>query len=115
MAKPAPIKIPIEPIGSVSRPVDLIERIAKGDSEDPNPAPLYEVAIRDTIERFEATGLPFVADGEQRRYRNYYTYRVHGLPNTESLLQSTPYRDAGRSTRPFVRTRQKLAPVLGKG
>jgi len=58
MAKPAPITISTEPIGIVSRPVDLIERIAKGDSEDPNPAPLYEVAIRDTIERFEATGSP---------------------------------------------------------
>ena len=115
MAKQAPVTIPTEPSGRIPRLVDLIERIAKADSEDPNPAPLYEVAIRDTIERFEATGLPFVADGEQRRYRNYYTYRVHGLPNTESLLQSIPYRDAGRSSRPFVRTRQKLAPVLGKG
>jgi hypothetical protein len=28
----------------------------KGDSEDPDIAPLYEEAIRDTIPRFEATG-----------------------------------------------------------
>jgi hypothetical protein len=34
MAKPAPIAIPTEPIGSIPRPVDLIERVAKGDSED---------------------------------------------------------------------------------
>src|ERR1700737_569756 len=52
MATPAPTPIPTEPIGSIPRPVDLIERIAKGDSEDPNRAPLYEDAIRDTIERF---------------------------------------------------------------
>ena len=62
MAKPAPIAIPTEPIGSIPRPVDLIERVAKGDSEDPNLAPLYEDAIRDTIERFEATGSPVVTD-----------------------------------------------------
>jgi 5-methyltetrahydropteroyltriglutamate--homocysteine methyltransferase len=82
MAKPAPITIPTEPIGSIPRPVDLIERVAKGDSEDPNLAPLYEEAIRDTIERFEATGSPVVTDSEQRKYHNFCTYCVHGLPNT---------------------------------
>ena len=35
MAKSAPITIPTEPIGSIPRPVDLIERVAKGDREDP--------------------------------------------------------------------------------
>src|SRR5258707_12958090 len=82
MAKQAPITIPTEPIGSIPRPVDLIERVAKGDSEDPDLAPLYEDAIRDTIERFEATGSPVVTDGEQRKYHNFATYCIHGLPNT---------------------------------
>src|SRR6202022_4685455 len=82
MAKSAPITIPTEPIGSIPRPVDLIERVARGDSEDPELAPLYEDAIRDTIERFEATGSPVVSDGEQRKYHNFCTYCVHGLPNT---------------------------------
>ena len=82
MAKPAPITIPTEPIGSIPRPADLIERVAKGDSADPNLAPLYEAAIRDTIERFEATGSPVVTDGEQTKYHNFATYCVHGLANT---------------------------------
>jgi hypothetical protein len=56
MATPAPITIPTEPIGSIQSPPDLIEGVAKADSEDPNLAPLYENAIRDTMERFEATG-----------------------------------------------------------
>ena len=56
MATPVPITIPTEPIGSIPRPTDLIERVAEADSEDPNLAPLYENAIRDTMERFEATG-----------------------------------------------------------
>ena len=82
MANPGPITIPNEPIGSIPRPVDLIERVAKGDSEDPNLALLYEDAIRDTIERFEATGSLVVTDAEQRKYHNFRTYCVHGLPNT---------------------------------
>jgi len=35
MAKPPPITIPTEPIGSIPRPVDLIERVSRGESEDP--------------------------------------------------------------------------------
>src|SRR6266446_6233075 len=82
MAKPASLTIPTEPIGSIPRPADLIERIAKCDSDDPSLAPLYEDAVRDTIERFEATGSPVVTDGEQRKYHNFATYCVHGLANT---------------------------------
>ena len=36
MAKPAPITIPTESIGSIPRPPNLIERVARGDSEDPD-------------------------------------------------------------------------------
>jgi len=43
--------------------------------------PLYDEAIRDTIERFEVTGSPVITDGEQRKYHNFWTYSVHGLPN----------------------------------
>jgi 5-methyltetrahydropteroyltriglutamate--homocysteine methyltransferase len=82
MANPSSLTIPTEPIGSIPRPAGLIERVAKGDSEDPDLAPLYEEAIRDTIERFEATGSPVITDGEQRKHHNFATYCVHGLPNT---------------------------------
>ncbi len=76
------ITIPTEPIGSIPRPLDLIEAVERGNSEDPALDPLYEAAIRDTIERFEATGSPVITDGEQRKYHNFWTYSVHGLPNT---------------------------------
>jgi hypothetical protein len=36
MVTPTPKSIPTEPIGSIPRPVDLIERVANYDSEDPN-------------------------------------------------------------------------------
>lgn len=74
--------IPTEPIGSIPRPLALIEAVATRDGTDPSLEPLYEEAIRDTIARFEATGSPVITDGEQRKYHNFWTYCVHGLPNT---------------------------------
>lgn len=75
------ITIPTEPIGSIPRPDMLIDALFSRDSEDPSLDLLYESAIRDTIERFEATGSPVITDGEQRKYHNFWTYCVHGLPN----------------------------------
>jgi 5-methyltetrahydropteroyltriglutamate--homocysteine methyltransferase len=76
------IAIPTEPIGSIPRPLSLIEAVtASGSDLDPKLEPLYEEAIRDTIQRFEATGSPVISDGEQRKFHNFWTYSVHGLPN----------------------------------
>src|SRR5580765_7937226 len=74
--------IPTEPIGSIPRPLRLIEAVAARDGTDPSLDPLYDEAIRDTIARFEATGSPVITDGEQRKYHNFWTYCVQGLPNT---------------------------------
>jgi methionine synthase II (cobalamin-independent) len=74
--------IPTEPIGSIPRTPALIEALATRDGADPALESLYEEAIRDTIARFEATGSPVVTDGEQRKYHNFWTYSVHGLPNS---------------------------------
>lgn len=75
--------IPTEPIGSIPRPPQLIEAVARSeDSGDPRLDPLYDMAIRDTVERFEATGSPVISDGEQRKYHNFWTYAVQRLPNT---------------------------------
>ena len=101
MAELTPITIPTEPIGSIPRPLDLIARVAKGDSENPDLAPFYEAAIRDTIERFEATGSPVVTDGEQSKYHNFCTYCVHGLENTAPDGFKIPFSDG--HTRRLVR------------
>jgi 5-methyltetrahydropteroyltriglutamate--homocysteine methyltransferase len=74
--------IPTEPIGSIPRPPTLVEAVTVSDGFDPALEPLYEEAVRDTIERFEATGSPVITDGEQRKYHNFWTYSVQGLPNT---------------------------------
>ncbi len=77
------MKIPTEPIGSIPRPPALIAAIAEaGDFADPRLEPLYEEAVRETIEEFEATGSPVITDGEQRKFHNFCTYCVHGLLNT---------------------------------
>jgi 5-methyltetrahydropteroyltriglutamate--homocysteine methyltransferase len=74
--------IPTEPIGSIPRPLPLIEAVAAKGGTDPSLDPLYEQAIQDTIWRFEATGSPVITDGEQRKYHSFWTYCVQGLPNT---------------------------------
>jgi 5-methyltetrahydropteroyltriglutamate--homocysteine methyltransferase len=76
------MKIPTEPIGSIPRPLALIDAVSEFGADDPRLEPLYECAIRDTLQRFEATGSPIITDGEQRKYHNFWTYCVHGMSNT---------------------------------
>jgi len=74
--------LPTEPIGSIPRPPPLIAAVEKLGNDDPRVAPLYEEAVRDTVQCFEQTGSPVLTDGEQRKYHNFWTYAVEGLPNT---------------------------------
>ncbi|MBC8025044.1 MAG: cobalamin-independent methionine synthase II family protein [Steroidobacteraceae bacterium] len=74
--------IPTEPVGSIPRPRELIDAIAQaGTGSSPALDPFYDAATRETIEQFEATGSPVITDGEQRKYHNFWTYSVDGLPN----------------------------------
>jgi 5-methyltetrahydropteroyltriglutamate--homocysteine methyltransferase len=74
--------LPTEPIGSIPRPVPLIEAVRERGPDDPRLEPMYEAAIRDTVREFEATGSPVISDGEQRKYHNFWDYPVQGLRNT---------------------------------
>lgn len=77
-------EIPTEPIGSIPRPLELIEGKAAFDSgvitQDDLDA-LYDRAVRETLQAFADTGSPVITDGEQRKYHNFASYCVHGLPN----------------------------------
>jgi len=74
--------IPTEPIGSIPRPVALLDAIRRASSPDaPELEPLYEAATLDTLARFQDTGSPVISDGEQRKYHNFWTYCVDGLQN----------------------------------
>jgi 5-methyltetrahydropteroyltriglutamate--homocysteine methyltransferase len=72
-------------------------------------ARLYEDAIRDTIERFEATGSPVIADSEQRKYHNFATYCVHRLPNTARMVSKPLLR---RSYAPHAAVHRRPFPLL---
>jgi 5-methyltetrahydropteroyltriglutamate--homocysteine methyltransferase len=73
--------IPTEPIGSIPRPPQLIQGIQAFSAGKISPAELdilYDAALRDTIERFEATGSPVITDGEQSK-ESFATYLCRGL------------------------------------
>jgi len=75
--------IPTEPIGSIPRPSYLIEAIRgfqEGRATRERLDSLYAEALRDTIQRFEATGSPVITDGEQTK-PSFATYPIHGLTN----------------------------------
>ena len=73
-----------EPIGSIPRPLPLIEALAAcaaGLVSQAEVDRLGAEAVRDTIRCFEATGSPVITDGEQRKAHNFASYCVDGLPN----------------------------------
>jgi 5-methyltetrahydropteroyltriglutamate--homocysteine methyltransferase len=92
---------------------------------------LFDDAVRDTLQRFEATGSPVVTDGEQRK-PSFATYPVAGLPlasggvvipfedgHTRELpvLTTAPFRYATKAyeyldhARPFTTTPLKQAVI----
>ena len=91
-------KIPTEPIGSIPRPLPLLSAIERSGPEDPTLDPMYVEAVKDTLARFEATGSPVITDGEQRKYHNFWTYSVHGMPNTAPDGFAIPF-SAGHTRR----------------
>jgi 5-methyltetrahydropteroyltriglutamate--homocysteine methyltransferase len=73
--------IPTEPIGSLPRPPALIEGMqafAGGAITHEALLALQDEALRDTIDRFEATGSPVISDGEQMK-PSFVTYPMDGL------------------------------------
>ncbi len=74
--------IPTEPVGSLPRPAKLQAAYAAYDEGKIDLAALeaeQEEAVKDSIERFEATGSPIISDGEQR-VSSFATY-----PLTDTL------------------------------
>src|SRR6516162_9454101 len=75
--------IPTEPIGSIPRPPQLIDAMRDlegGRITRANFEAVCEGALRDTLQRFEATGSPVITDGEQAK-PSFATYPIHGLSN----------------------------------
>ncbi|MGO8792379.1 MAG: cobalamin-independent methionine synthase II family protein [Terriglobia bacterium] len=89
------MQIPTEPIGSIPRPPELIEGVQEfqeGRLAQAKLTALYEDALRDTIQRFEATGSPVITDGEQTK-PSFATYPIHGLANLAPDGVTVPFAD----------------------
>jgi len=70
--------IPTEPVGSLPRPSRLQEAYARYDAGQIGRDDLeaeQDAAVRDSIERGEATGEPIISDGEQR-WSSFATYAI---------------------------------------
>jgi len=87
--------IPTEPIGSIPRPQALIDGMAAaaaGSITQEELRRLQDEALRDTIERFEATGSPVISDGEQTK-PSFVTYPLDGLANLAPDGAVIPFAD----------------------
>jgi methionine synthase II (cobalamin-independent) len=70
--------IPTEPVGSLPRPSRLQEAYGRYDAGEITRDQLeaeQDRAVRDSIERAEATGEPIISDGEQR-WSSFATYAI---------------------------------------
>ena len=70
--------IPTEPVGSLPRPAKLQETYARYDAGEASRDELeteQDAAIRDSIDRGQATGAPIISDGEQR-WSSFATYAI---------------------------------------
>ncbi len=87
--------ISTEPIGSIPRPQALIDAMGAFAA---GALPLEELrahqddAVRDTVERFEATGSPVISDGEQTK-SSFVTYPLEGLDNLTPEGAVIPFAD----------------------
>ncbi len=96
--------LPTEPIGSIPRPKSLQHAMRVGAAGTLSPDELeaqYDAAVRDTIERFEATGSPVVTDGEQRK-QSFATYPVTGLSNIRPGGVTIPFADGHTRQLPLI-------------
>ena len=70
--------IPTEPVGSLPRPSRLQAAYARYDAGEITRGELeaeQDQAVRDSVERGEATGAPIISDGEQR-WSSFATYAI---------------------------------------
>lgn len=117
--------LPTEPIGSIPRPLELIEArkaYLAGQLERAKLDEVVDEAVRDTLARFEATGSPVLSDGEQGKFHNFANYSTDGAPNMEkggfilrfaaghnrpfSLLTKGPFRYSAHADSYLERARQ---------
>src|SRR5271156_752702 len=87
--------IPTEPIGSIPRPLQLLQAMASFQAGTIDREALdgaYSEALRDTIDRLEQTGSPVVTDGEQTK-PSFATYPLSGVQSLAPDGVVIPFAD----------------------
>ena len=87
--------LPTESIGSIPRPPELLAAIAlfkQGKLSQDKLDTYYDQALRDTINRLEATGSPVISDGEQTK-SSFATYPLVNLSNIAADGITIPFAD----------------------
>jgi len=98
------MKIKTEPIGSIPRPLELIEGMqahALGRLDDKGLNKLIDAALVDTIKRFEATGSPVITDGEQSK-PSFATYPISGSKQLDPNGVIIPFADGHTRQLPSI-------------
>ena len=98
------MKIKTEPIGSIPRPLELIEGMqahALGRLDDNGLNKLIDAALADTIKRFEATGSPVITDGEQSK-PSFATYPIRGSKQLDPHGVIIPFADGHTRQLPSI-------------
>jgi methionine synthase II (cobalamin-independent) len=108
--------IPTEPVGSLPRPTTLQEAYAKYDAGQIGKDVLeaeQDAAVRDSIERNEATGAPIISDGEQR-WSSFATYALTDTLVGTGLADSLA-GDGGQYFAIFADGHSRQLPRLARG
>ena len=98
------MKIKTEPIGSIPRPLELIEGMqahALGRLDDKGLNKLIDAALADTIKRFEGTGSPVITDGEQSK-PSFATYPISGSKQLDPNGVIIPFADGHTRQLPSI-------------
>ena len=98
------IRIPTEPIGSVPRPLELVngmKAFAAGQLDQHTMNELYDKAVRDTIERFAAAGSDVITDGEQTK-PSFISYPLAGSTQLDPKGAVIPFADGHTRQLPLI-------------
>src|ERR1700761_7580614 len=98
------MKILTEPIGSIPRSHELLQAIGAFHAGQIDQAALdaaTDAALRDTLERFEATGSPVLSDGEQTK-PSFATYPLSGIDTLSGDGVVIPFADGHTRQLPHI-------------
>lgn len=98
------MKILTEPVGSVPRPQYLIDAMGAFGQQQIDEAEFSQIcdrALKETIEKLEATGSPIISDGEQTK-SSFVTYPLFGLKNLAADGVIIPFEDGHSRRLPII-------------